>query len=78
MIWYIGAPKGGVKGAIAPLKSEKIENFIAFTRNLIPKSLKTEHFLTETSKIDFSGSKYIIFQNFALYALGISRLPLKI
>ena len=43
-----GAPKGWQRG-LAPLKGEKIESFVAFTRNLIPKSLKPHHFLNETS-----------------------------
>ena len=38
--------------------------FVAFTRNLICKSLKTHHFLNETSKIDFLGLKNTIFSQF--------------
>ena len=35
-----GAPKGGAKGPIAPLKGEKIEIFVTytFTQNLIPNN----------------------------------------
>ena len=54
-----------------PLKGEKIESFVVITRNLIPKSLKTYHFLNKTSKIDFLRLKNTIFQNFALAAIGI-------
>ena len=57
---------GGAKGAVAPLTftGEKIESFVAFTRNLIPKSLGTHHFLDKILQFDFLGLKNVIFSKF--------------
>ena len=56
--------RGAPKGAIALLKDEKIESFVVITRNLIPKLLKTYHFLNKTSKIDFLGLQNTVFSKF--------------
>ena len=59
------ASEGGANKAVAfPLEGEKIEIFVAFTRNSIPKSLKTHLFLDETSEIDFLGLKNTVFSKF--------------
>ena len=48
-----GAPKGGAKEAIAPLKDEKVETLVSFKLNLILKKLNTQHSLNQTSQFDF-------------------------
>ena len=47
----------GAMGAITPIKCEKIEGCVIFTPNIIPKSLKTHHFLNETSKFKTQSPK---------------------
>ena len=44
---------------------ENLENFVPFTLNLIPKSMKIHHFLFETSQFDFLRlNNTFFFQNF--------------
>ena len=47
-----GAHPRRVNGGIPP-KGEKIESFVAFTRNLIPKSRKTHHFPMKVHNLIF-------------------------
>ena len=61
--WVSKSNSGGwVKGAIAPIKDEKIESFVTFTQKL--NSLKARHFLNETSQFDFLGLESTIFSKF--------------
>ena len=48
-------------GAITalPLKGDKIENFVTFIPNLFPISLKTRHFLNETSKFKAQPPRHV-------------------
>ena len=57
-------PRGAVLKGIYPLlfKNAKIESCVTFTPNLIPKSLKTHHFLNETSKFETQLSKNSFFR----------------
>ena len=61
----------GAKQSIVPIKGEKIESYVTFTPNLIPKSLKTHYFLNENSKFKthppknaFLGLENTIFSKF--------------
>ena len=54
---------GSAKGTFpAPLEDEKIEKFVTFTPNLIPKLLNTLCFFSETSKFGTQPPKNAFFR----------------